>query len=94
MPNIRPSSDLRNNYSEISKLCKEQGEPVFLTVNGKGDTVILSIYEYEKNQAMLEFLQKMAEADEETANGTAFPVEKLFDRFEERIAQLKKGKQK
>ena len=33
MPTIRPSSDIRNNYQEISRLCKETGKPVYITVN-------------------------------------------------------------
>ncbi len=43
MPNIRPSSELRNNYPEMSRFCKETGEPIYITVNGKGDTVIMDI---------------------------------------------------
>ena len=48
MINIRPSSDLRNNYSEISRLCKESGEPVYITVNGKGDLAVMDLQKYEK----------------------------------------------
>lgn len=38
---IRPSADLRNHYGEISKHCKENKEAVIITVNGRGDTVVL-----------------------------------------------------
>ena len=47
MPTIRPSADLRNNYIEISDLCHEYQEPVFITKNGTGDLVIMSIETYE-----------------------------------------------
>ena len=47
MINIRPSSDLRNNYSEISRLCKESGEPVYTTVNGKGDLAVMDLQKYD-----------------------------------------------
>ena len=40
MPNIRPVSDLRNNFKKISELCHEEGEPVFLTKNGKGEIMV------------------------------------------------------
>ena len=40
--NIKPSSAIRKNYNEISTLCKESGEPVYLTKNGEGDLVVLS----------------------------------------------------
>ena len=42
---IRPSADLRNHYSEISKQCREENEAVIITVNGRGDTVSLSYKE-------------------------------------------------
>ena len=48
---IRPSADLRNHYSEISKLCKENKEAVIITVNGRGDTVVLSYEEYKKYES-------------------------------------------
>ena len=48
MATIRPSSDLRNNYNEISDFCHRYNEPVFLTKNGTGDLVVLSNAEYER----------------------------------------------
>lgn len=69
MPQIRPISELRNNFVEISKLVHEQSEPVFITKNGYGDMVVMSIEEYEKQQARLELYQKLAEAETEAARG-------------------------
>ncbi len=48
MATIRPSSDLRNKYNEISDFCHRYNEPVFITKNGTGDLVILSNSEYER----------------------------------------------
>ena len=48
MSNIIPSSDLRNRYPEVSRMCKETGKPVFITVNGRGDTVLLDYEAYQK----------------------------------------------
>lgn len=45
---IRPSADLRNKYNEISKICHETKEPVYITKNGYNDLVILSNDAYEK----------------------------------------------
>ena len=50
---IRPSADLRNHYSEMSKLCKENKEAVIITVNGRGDTVTLSYEEYKNMKARI-----------------------------------------
>ena len=51
MPNIRPISDLRSNANEISDFCRQTGEPVYITRNGSGDMVVVSIEEYERQQA-------------------------------------------
>ena len=48
MPIIKPCADLRNNYNEISKICHETKNPVFITKNGYNDLVILSNESYEK----------------------------------------------
>ena len=45
---IRPCADLRNNYNEISKICHETKEPVYITKNGYNDLVLLSNEAYEK----------------------------------------------
>lgn len=39
---IRPSADLRNHYKEISEICKQSNQPVYITVNGREDTAIVS----------------------------------------------------
>ena len=55
MPVIRPSSDLRNNYNEISTICHQTKSPVYITKNGAGDLAIMNIelceflkYRYER----------------------------------------------
>jgi len=48
MPVIRPSSDLRNKYVEISNYCHGYNEPVYITKNGQGDLAVMSIETYEK----------------------------------------------
>ena len=45
---IRPSADLRNKYNEISKLCHETKQPVYITKNGANDLVLLSNEAYEE----------------------------------------------
>ncbi|NLI11211.1 type II toxin-antitoxin system Phd/YefM family antitoxin [Pelotomaculum propionicicum] len=69
MPKIRPISDLRNNANEISEFCHNAREPVFITKNGVGDMVVMSIEVYERQQAQLELYTKLAEAEAEIANG-------------------------
>lgn len=69
MPNIRPISDLRNSANEISEFCHHQFEPVFITKNGVGDMVVMSMEMYERQQALLNLYGKLAEAETEIANG-------------------------
>ncbi|SKA07002.1 type II toxin-antitoxin system Phd/YefM family antitoxin [Selenihalanaerobacter shriftii] len=66
MPTIKPVSELRNNFKKISELCHEEGEPVFLTKNGHGDMVVMSLGLYEKQQALLELYQKLSKAETES----------------------------
>lgn len=63
MPIIKPISDLRNNFATISTECHDHGEPIFLTKNGKGDLVVMSIREYDKLMARLELYSKLGEAE-------------------------------
>jgi len=69
MPNIRPISDLRNNSNEISEFCRTSREPVFITKNGVGDMVVMSIEMFERQQAQLDLYSKLAEAEAEIASG-------------------------
>jgi prevent-host-death family protein len=63
VPHIRPVSDLRNSFSDISRLVHESAEPVFLTKNGRSDMVVMSIEAYEDNAFQTELYQKLREAE-------------------------------
>lgn len=63
MPKIRPVSDLRNNFSDISKIVHESNEPLFLTKNGYGDMVVMSMEAFEKLQFENEINSKLKEAE-------------------------------
>ncbi len=76
---IRPSADLRNHYSDISRQCKENKEAVIITVNGRGDTVTLSYEEYKNMKARIELLEVLAEAEDDVKNGRVALVTDTFD---------------
>lgn len=65
MKKIRPISDLRNNFAEISRDVHEYNEPVFLTKNGYGDMVVMSMEAYENMQFESEIYFKLLEAERE-----------------------------
>lgn len=89
MDNIRPSSDLRNKYSEMSNLCKETREPIYITVNGRGDTVLVGITEYRQTLAELELLRTLAEADEDVERGRVTPAKEIFSSIRKSMLEIK-----
>lgn len=66
MPQIRPITDLRNT-TEISEICHAKREPVFITKNGYGDLVIMSIEAYEELTENAAIDTAISEAEEEYA---------------------------
>lgn len=83
MINIRPVSDLRNNFTEIESIVK-QGDPVYLTKNGYGTMVVMDLQQYaaltDDIELKLDEADKVAEADDER-----YTVEEVFDRARERV---------
>lgn len=75
---IRPSADLRNHYSEISKQCRDNNEAVIITVNGRGDTVSLSYEEYKRMKSRIELLEMLSAAEDDVKNGRVEPIENTF----------------
>ena len=71
---IRPSADLRNHYSEISKQCREENEAVIITVNGRGDTVSLSYEEYKRMKSRIVLLEILTEAEDDVKSGRTAPI--------------------
>lgn len=84
MPTIRPSADLRNSYNGISQFCHEYSEPVFITKNGKGDLVVLSIEAYEKLCGKFELYSLLNEGLQAEKTGNTKP-------FDNVINDLRKG---
>ncbi len=68
MIQIRPVSDLRNKFPEIEKLVEAEGEPVFLTKNGTGTMVVMSIEKYSELTNDIELKLDEAEQEAESTN--------------------------
>ncbi len=66
MSQIRPVSDLRNHFADISRAVHETSEPVILTKNGYGDMVVLSYDEYEKYQYEMMVARELRAAELES----------------------------
>jgi PHD/YefM family antitoxin component YafN of YafNO toxin-antitoxin module len=68
MPQIIPIRDLKNT-SEISQKCHSTDEPIFITKNGYGDMVIMSMKIYEEKMFMSDVYAKLADGEEQMKNG-------------------------
>ena len=69
MPLIKPISDLRNKANEISDLAHKSDEPIFITRNGVGDMVVMSMAQYSRMQLKIDLLSKLAVAQAQRARG-------------------------
>lgn len=87
--NIRPSSDLRNHYNEISKQARESKEAVIITVNGRGDTAVLGLQKYYQMKSELALLRTLADAEEDVKNGRVAPIQETFDGIRETLKKRK-----
>ena len=88
MPIIKSISSLRNRTRDIASLCHEQDEPVYLTTNGEGDLVVMSIQHYERLKARVELFEKLAVAQAQSAAGEkGFTHTQVMKKFRQRLRE-------
>jgi len=75
MPHIHPVSDLKNNLSHLTALCRDEHEPVYLTRRGHGELVLLGLDEYEK------LLSKLKTTEEEDDEIEAMWIAEVEERY-------------
>ena len=80
MPQIIPIRDLKNT-SAISQMCQDSKEPIFVTKNGYGDMVIMSMKMYEEKMFMLDVYSKLAASEEQLAAGQLLDSEDSLKRL-------------
>ena len=86
MPRIQSSTDLRNNYNEISSFCHESREPVFITKNGQGDLAVMSMETFEILNGKLELYRLLDEGRAAAIAGRKRPYKDVFNDIEQEIA--------
>ena len=69
IPKIRPVSDLRNKFSDISRTVHESNEPVYLTKNGSGDLVVMDVESFSKRESALKLREMLLRSEEERISG-------------------------
>jgi prevent-host-death family protein len=86
---IKPSATLRNDYTTISNLAKETQEPIYITKNGEGDLVLMSIEAYEKREQMLQLREKVMQAEQERIDGAeTLSISQARQKLRERINEM------
>ncbi|MCL2298086.1 MAG: type II toxin-antitoxin system Phd/YefM family antitoxin [Proteobacteria bacterium] len=89
MPSIKSSTDLRNNYNEISAFCQENREPVFITKNGRGDLVVMSVETFERLNGKLELYGLLDEGRDAVKKGRKRPLADITRELKRDIANGK-----
>ncbi len=83
---IKPSTSLRNEYNEISSYCKQNKQPIFLTKNGEGDLVVMSMEAYSYREEMLNLREKLLEAEAQRLSGArTYSVDEVDKMMEDLI---------
>ncbi len=86
---IKASAALRNDYAAISTLAKETKEPIYITKNGEGDLVLMSIDAFEKREQMLQLRAKVLQAEQERMDGhPTISVSEARKRLRERTGEV------
>ncbi len=85
MPTIRPSSDLRNSYNEISAFCHQYNEPVYITKNGTGDLAVLSIEAYERLVGKFELQALLEKGLADLQEGKTVPAAEAISSVREEL---------
>lgn len=83
MPQIVPIKELKNT-NRISQMCHESGEPIYVTKNGYGDLVVMSMEAYERQMVLNEVTAKLAAAEEDVAAGRVAPAKETFAALREK----------
>ena len=87
--NIRPSAAIRQNYNEISKLCRDTKEPVYLTKNGEGDLVVMDIESFSRREQLLRLREELLAVEEDRMHGrTGVDLETLDQYLEAAIDEV------
>ena len=85
---IKASAALRNDYATISALAKETKEPIYITKNGEGDLVLMSIDAFEKREQMLQLRARVLQAEQERIDGEpTISVSEARKRLRERASE-------
>ena len=87
---IKPSTTIRNDYGAISNLAHKTEKPIYITKNGEGDLVVMSIDAFEKREKMLDHRSEILEAELSRISGEqTYTVGQIRNQLKEKYANAK-----
>lgn len=86
---IKASAALRNDYKSISNMAKQTKEPIYITKNGEGDMVLMSIEAYERREQILQLRAKVLQAEQERVDEEkTLTVSQAREKLRERVNDI------
>lgn len=86
---IKASAALRNDYAAISNLAKNTNEPIYITKNGEGDMVLMSIEAFERREQILQLRSKVLQAEQERMAGAqTLSIAEARKKLRERVSEV------
>ena len=93
--NIKPSAAIRKNYNGIADMCRETGEPVYLTKNGEGDLVVMDIGTFARRESMLRLRETLISVEEDRLNGKqGVSIDEVTSMMQKAVNEVINGKRR
>ncbi|MEA4848964.1 MAG: type II toxin-antitoxin system Phd/YefM family antitoxin [Clostridiaceae bacterium] len=92
--NIKPSAAIRKNYNQISELCRETGEPVYLTKNGEGDLVVMDVKSFVRRESLIKLKEKLMQSELDILKGRTYSVEETAGAMRKAVTEASDARKK
>lgn len=94
MMNINPSATIRKNYNQISELCRQTREPVYLTKNGEGDLVVMDVESFARRENLLKLKEKLLQSELDMQKNRTYSVEETVIAMRKAITEATDDRKK
>ena len=88
MMNIKPSAAIRKNYNQISDLCRQTGEPVYLTKNGAGDLVVMDVESFARRESLLKLKERLLQSELDIQKGRTYTVDETVAAMRKAVTEV------